>query len=102
MKKTLLLLCAALSLFAGSAFAMGVEPNGDGIVMAQPSAPPVMGSPMMAAAPPLSERLCPQPSLIYAYMTSDKLSTGSGHNASASPVAYDTGDPKQGTQLLVA
>ena len=94
MKKTLLLLSAALSLFAGGAFAAGVIPTGDGISMAQPSAPPVMGSlPLMAAAPPLSERLCPAPSLSPLTYAVEKTLIGTGIAPEPSPVAYDTGDP---------
>lgn len=94
MKKTLLLLvCSAMTLFAGGAFATEIIPNGDGITMAQPSAPPVVGSSLMAAAPPLSERMCPaaqKDRLTYAYV---ETMSGTGITAEPSPVAYDTGDP---------
>lgn len=59
MKRVLLLLCMALSLFSGIAVADQVV-SSPGVVTAQPSPQPDMGSPLMAAAPPLTERICPE------------------------------------------
>lgn len=93
MKKTLFLLCAALSLFAGSALALGIIPEGDGITMAQPSAPPVVACPVMAVAPPLSERWCPSPSVDGGTLISYTTMSSLGIMPEPSPVAHDTGDP---------
>lgn len=92
MKKTLLLLSVALSLFAGSAFAAGVIPNGDGISMAQPRAPPVIDIPVLATAPalvPLDERTClasAPTATVTAASTSLLVAAHQGH--------FDTDDPR--------
>ena len=97
MKRVLLLLCMALSLFSGIAVADQVV-SGPGVVTAQPSPQPETGSPLMAAAPPLTERICPAASLDTVSETNYASLIGTGIAAAPSPVAYDTGDPKVSTQ----
>lgn len=97
MKRVLLLLCMALSLFSGIAVADQVV-SSPGVVTAQPSPQPDTGSPLMAAAPPLTERICPAASLGTVTETSYASMVGAGIAAAPSPVAYDTGDPRGHTQ----
>lgn len=97
MKKLFFLLCMALSLFSGIAVADQVV-SSPGVVTAQPSPQPDTGSPLMAAAPPLTERICPAAKEDRVTMVAYTSLIGTGIAAVPSPVAYDTGDPKAGTQ----
>ncbi len=86
MKRVLLWLCTALSLFSGFAVAAQVVSSLD------------TGSPLMAAAPPLMERICPVAKEGLMTIVTYNPLIGTGIAVAPSPVAYDTGDPKAGAQ----
>lgn len=92
MKKLFFLLGLAFSLmFSGFAVADQVV-SCPGVVKALPAALPDLGSPFMAAAPLLLERI--RLTAREDRLTYTSTSTMTGIAGSASPTAFDTGDPR--------